>query len=201
MTAQVRPQILSRFERLPAELRSQIYEYLGFPPPSKRTWVSVCHSVEVEISEIIFFDPFCKFAKSYPRFLSPYEEIPGDVGIFSRLGEDDISLLGVGYRNCYAGCQQCSCNTKWIPFEASMMSVNTRINSELCEIIYSRLMVEFCFELSDRPVHFTQDWWKHNDKLYWCGYTHIGYVDQTHTFILPIKTILIAHATELNSNK
>lgn len=57
------------------------------------------------------------------------------------------------------------------------MCVNTRISNDLYQMLYSQLIVEFRFELSDLPVHFEEDWWPHdrfNPKVYWCGYRHMG---------------------------
>lgn len=168
--------IPSQFELLPLEIRQHIYGYLGFPV-ARVTWLN-------------YWDPkYCvdfSWAMPGPKGDRQYGMVQLTKISFLRAfaGGPDVLVQGTELpsgkpkraisRICKKNCNYCA-HQRPMGFQTSMMRLNKRIHAELCEMLYSRITVEFDFELSDRKVHFIEDQWHTEGKRYWAGDRHSGY--------------------------
>ncbi|KAH7120814.1 hypothetical protein B0J11DRAFT_532606 [Dendryphion nanum] len=207
---------LSPLELLPPEIRLQIYEYLGFPPSSKRLWLHPWNGIHcfprtkimsihrpapesrdewihdlMKLTAITFYDPFCRSTGATATILRVGQQSE-NVRRIPRAGKAGQVKVLIE-RKCEEGCVYCRRVGKWMPFEVGMMGVNRRIHGELCGMLYGGVVVEFRFELSERAVHFSRDFWEKHGRKYWGGYAHMG----THPAPLAISAHTFLHFTSI----
>lgn len=195
--ASSRPSALSRLEVLPAEIRQIIYEYLGYLPPSNRIWIHrfyamYCHHYKgrgilskkersqvqsarlCQVSTIKFLDAFGKDTVSLGTLVHTDPDYTAPRRVRGNEPLQAGAPLWHGKRPCWANCEYCRRASQWIRFETNMMCLNKRIHGELCHLLYSKVTVQFDFELSDRAVHSTNDVWLTRGRRYWAGHRHMG---------------------------
>lgn len=177
---QLAPVLPSKFELLPLEIRQHIYGYLGFPI-ARTIWLSywdilscAAFASAAENANRVNRDGMVQLtAIKFLRAVARKQDVIVR-GIDLRTGITRVTK-GCEARHCYLECNYCVRQQSWT-VETGMMRVNRRIYSELCDLLFSGISVEFDFELSDRKVHYIEDEWHEVGKRFWGGDSHTGYV-------------------------
>ncbi|KAF2278179.1 uncharacterized protein EI97DRAFT_456617 [Westerdykella ornata] len=159
-----RPRVISPFEKLPAEVRHQIYGYLGFPA-GRKLWL--------KCSETCCDDP--SHAKPFISSWSPkhngYEhrvvltnmifERPD--GQYDRIElEDNAAMARRRARECtWEECGDSPATTyctsaifEEVKLTWGLLDVCKSIRAETLDLLFGQAKIRFDYELSDKAVHY-----------------------------------------------